>query len=605
MSHYGPFLGELLARFPKVPGLAALAERLPSASTDEASLLYVDALSAVEAALWARHLEGDALGLFQGAFREYEALIASRGADDRRRFIVVVPVADRPQHLRNFLESLLALCDAYGYGGMRDGRFAKVTVVVADDSADQAVIGQNRRLVAEFEGRGLDTIHFGAEQQAQELDALAGDREELARVLAHPERTGFGHKGASITRNVTYLFLRRLIGDDRRTLVWFVDSDEQFKVRTVREGQVADLAAINYFHHLDRVFSEREVHVLTGKVVGDPPVSPSVMAGNFLADVTSFLRQVAAVAPETPCRFHDGGRHSCDDAAYHDMADLFGFKQAEVPYVYHCGIAGPHDHGACLRTFAARLDGFFHGEHPTRETYFEFGKDFPAVKPARTVYTGNYVFDAEGLRYFIPFAPLKLRMAGPVLGRIIKAEIGPGFVSANLPLLHTRTVEGEERFEFRPGVRREESAVDLSGEFERQFFGDVMLFSIERLTGAGYPGRLPDASEIDATLESVEAEMTRRYRDKQAEISKRIDAAQALVTAPEQWWNRGPGHGQARSHLERFLSNLRNNFGEEAKGHRCLRDFDHRSSRLREIRDAIVAYGDDRQAWEAVMGDSR
>ena len=76
------------------------------------------------------------------------------------------------------------------------------------------------------------------------------------------------------------------------------------------------------------------------------------------------------------------------------------------------------------RCLARRLNGFFDGEHPTRKTPYEHESVMDEIRMARTIYTGNYVIRPECLRYYIPFAPLKLRMAGPVLGRIIRAELG-------------------------------------------------------------------------------------------------------------------------------------------------------------------------------------
>ena len=53
------------------------------------------------------------------------------------------------------------------------------------------------------------------------------------------------------------------------------------------------LYAVNYFYYLDRAFADGQVQILTGKVVGDPPVSPSVMAGRFIDDVIMFLSQIS------------------------------------------------------------------------------------------------------------------------------------------------------------------------------------------------------------------------------------------------------------------------------------------------------------------------
>jgi hypothetical protein len=43
-----------------------------------------------------------------------------------------------------------------------------------------------------------------------------------------------------------------------------------------------DVYAMNFLAQIDAIFGATDAEVLTGKVVGDPPVSPAVMAGNFL-----------------------------------------------------------------------------------------------------------------------------------------------------------------------------------------------------------------------------------------------------------------------------------------------------------------------------------
>ena len=73
------------------------------------------------------------------------------------------------------------------------------------------------------------------------------------------------------------------------TLLWFVDSDEEFMVKIKRGGEIIDIPFINYFYWLDRIFTESDAEVLTGKVVGDPPVTPAVMINTFLDDIIDFL----------------------------------------------------------------------------------------------------------------------------------------------------------------------------------------------------------------------------------------------------------------------------------------------------------------------------
>jgi hypothetical protein len=164
------------------------------------------------------------------------------------------------------------------------------------------------------------------------------------------------------------------------------------------------------------------------------------------------------------------------------------------------------------------------------------------VQPARTVYTGNYAFRPEELRWFIPYAPLRLRMSGPTMGRLLQAEIGPRFVSANLPMLHKRTLEATGQSEFRPGVEEmvESPIIDLCGEFERQFHGDVMLFSMQRLTAPGYPGRPLDAEIVDQTLCAMQVEMRDKYRVRQQTILQRLAVLKTVLRDPANWWRQRP-----------------------------------------------------------------
>jgi hypothetical protein len=600
-------LRKLLSRFETEPAVHEIRGRLGAdvrsgADPERMERLYQEALPLAERAMWSRGPDAATVELYQRSFRELEEFIAQEDNDTRHRFVVIIPVADRPQHLTNILESLLALCSAFGYGGVRDGRFRKVVAVIADDSMEEEAIERNKTIARRFDREGIDTHYFGAEAQAEQLERLTPEqRASLESILGRPEKTRFRHKGASANRNLAYLFARGLVRPGERHLFYFVDSDQQFRVRARGSEGTVDLAAVNYFHYLDRLFTEHPIQILTGKVVGDPPVSPAVMAGNFVGDVASFLAQVADEQAAGPCRFHAQAEHGSDGAAYHDMAELFGFTPAAGAFRYRCPLAGVHDHTACLAEFSHRLDRFFHGEHPTRLTLFAYKDGFLALDAARTVYTGNYVCTAAGLRHFIPFAPLRLRMAGPVLGRLVRAELGARFVSANLPMLHTRAADGEEQFEFRPGVNRTEAKVDLSGEFERQFFGDVMLFTTEKLIAQGFPGQPLTADETEQTLDAVERSLYRKYMTKRSDILARLDRTEEFFRQPEHWWNRAPDLEAARENFERFFANIRCNFGEGAEAYRLIGAGAHRDARRRAILDAIAGYGADRSAWEAVL----
>jgi hypothetical protein len=555
-------------------------------------------IAAIEEALWAGGLNEALLPGYQAAFRDMEQHIAAQDDDDRYRFVVMIPVADRPQHLQSCLESLLDLCRLFGYGGQRDGRYAKVEAFIADDSEAEDNIAVHCELARRFSAQGLNTTYFGQREQLALLDELDEDeRARLAGILGHARPESFGHKGSAVMRNIAYLKLNTLWGHEDRLLFHAIDSDQEFKVKVSTAEGDRDVYAVSFFHALDAIFRQTDALVLTGKVVGDPPVSPAVMAGNFLDDVIDFLRQMVASGAHGPCSHHRADTHREGEAAYHDMADLFGFKAAGETYRYRCTLTGEHSDADCFAHFASRLNRFFYGEHPTRISYYQHSGVLESVQPARTVYTGNYVFRPEALKYFIPFADQGLRMLGPSLGRIIKSEIGSRFVSANLPMLHKRTIEETGRSEYRPGVEEVSEAIELCGEFERQFHGDVMLFSLDRLTASGFPGRLPVDVGIGGMVEAVHAEMLEKYRAKHLAIIEKIELLKRLLGVPEHWWNQSSNHADAVAGFSAFVSNMSHNFGADSP---CYARIQDNWPRWRgELVAAILAYPDDRRAWAA------
>ena len=524
---------------------------------------------------------------------------AEPASSAQHRFIIVIPVADRPRHIRACLDSLHQLLQRYPYG---DGD--RISVLIADDSAEAAHVAANHSLAAEFSRRGLTTHHFGPDEQMALLATLKTD---LPGVCGAASRENFGHKGQGVMRNIAYLKVAELIRSTPadKLLIWSLDSDQEFCVKVATPEGDRKVYAIDYFHDLDTIFSRSDALVLTGKVVGDPPVSPAVMAGNFLADVLGFLQRMAASEPEAACRQHGDAGHAGGEATYHDMADLFGFTQAVDAFRYRCPLAGTHNEADCCAHFAARLNSFFYGEHPTRVSYYQPADLLGSVQPARTVYQGNYVFRPPALKYFAPFATLRLRMSGPTLGRIIQSEIGTRFVSANLPMLHKRTLESGGQSEFRPGIATATEmiapVIDISGEFERQFYGDVMLFSIERLAREQPIRHLTSADLAANTLDAVRAELLEKYNSRQRAIVDRLQVFDDLLHDPARWWNRAPQHAAAVADFAAFAANLARNFGPDSAGHLRI-NADAGWARWRaELLAAIIRYPSDRAAWEAQL----
>lgn len=600
-------LQQCIARYRhEVAELDAVAAALPDASPGATIELYERCYPWLEQALWRDGADFDALlADYQALFREQEALIQQQG-DERCHFILSIPVADRPAHLKQCLESVHRLCQAYGYGGFQDGFYSRIRIIVAEDSREPENVQRHRELIDDYRAKGLRVEHFGLPEQYELLQALPMElRERLGGLLTDLPQERFYRKGQAANRNLSYLKFLQLTGEREKTLYYLVDSDQSFCVNRRTAGGDQVVYALNYFKTVDRVFRHSDTLMLTGKLVGDPPVSPSVMAANFLEDVTGFFAALAQIPPEAACRFHDLSGPVAGDAAYHDMANLFGFSQPVDSFAYRCRLSNSHDHRACLQDLCRRLSAFFFGEHLTRKTYYQYRHDKDALTPARTVYPGNYIVNYAGLKYIIPFGDLRLRMSGPTAGRLIAAEIGERFASINLPHLHRRTSGSGLDEDFRPGVELAQTsastAIDLSDEFERQFFGDLMLFSTEALvTKADVARPFPEAVVREA-IEGKEAELLTLYEQKKRAIGDNADRLESLVFHQDGWWLAQPQLAESLDQVRSFLANIRRNFGEQSPAWRQIQSPAHRAARKRQIVEALVNYRDSRDAWDSLF----
>lgn len=578
---------------------------------DDVIRLYKQTIIKLEQYIWQHNPSAENIRLYQNTFKNLEALYNLKTHDERYDFKIVIPVADRPQHLKQCLQSLLTLCQSYQYGGFKNHRFSKITVLIADDSRDEKNIRLHESYCAEFSQAGLITEYFGLQQQLALVKDISPIKNGLTRILSDAdnidELADFSHKGASIMRNITYLKLNRELAD-KNTLIYFIDSDQEFCINSSHSDNT--YYAINYFHYLNENFKSQDISVLTGKVVGDPPVSPAVMAGNFQQDIKNFIHTIAKLKPDESCQFHRHESGHVDDAAYHDMANLFGFANQDQVFNYHCTLQGDHSNADCFEDFSSKLDHFFYGEHPTRKTVFNYENGFTETTAARTVYTGNYVIKPQALRYFIPFATLKLRMAGPVLGRMLKTRLQHRFVSANLPMLHNRTIDATGQSEFRAGVKNKNNNIDFGNEFIRQFYGDVMLFAMEKITAAGsatagLSDKTVSEEFIRSALNTTYDEIRKNYITKHHAILQLKTQITAQLDSPNEWWHIStdnvPGTAAALGNFDEFLKNIQCNFDDHTTSYLQCTLPENAQKYLDELLQAILHYQADLSCWEKAL----
>jgi hypothetical protein len=598
-----------------IPELAKLAAASETDTPQSLIGRHEQCFPLLEKALWSGTADFEALlDCYQSLFREQDALIRQQasagGTDERYHFILSIPVADRPSHLRTCLESIYQVCERFAYGGKTAGVYARIKIIVAEDSREADNIRRHIELAEAYRRKGLQVFHFGQDEQYELLQSIpAEDRQTLGTVLTTQPRERFYLKGQAANRNLSVLKCLQLTEDRNRTLYYFVDSDESFCVNRQGSSGEQSVYALNYFHYIDRIFRTTDTLLLTGKLVGDPPVSPAVMAGNFLDDVTAYFARLAQLRGADGCRFHDPvqafSAEASYGAVYHDMAGLFGFDNIPTTFPYLCPLQGKHDHAACLRTFSGRLAGFFFGEHLTRKTFFSYDGGFSELTPARTVYPGNTIVNYEGLKFVIPFGHLRLRMSGPTAGRLIAAEIHDRFASANLPHLHRRTNKKGLSDAFRPGVTLTESGeqatIDLSNEFERQFFGDLMLFTTEELvTGTDVLKPFKQDSVV-RLMEKKEHELLALYRQKHEAIQEKAGKLGDLVFSARHWWVDDPELAGALRQVRAFLDNIHRNFSEQSAAWLAIQSAEHRAERKQQILNALLNYRTERDAWDRLF----
>ncbi|MEJ2396371.1 MAG: hypothetical protein P8Z77_16845 [Candidatus Thiodiazotropha sp.] len=277
-----------------IPELSRFENSLKGESISDLINLYEQCFPLIEKGMWDD--VGDfeeMLACYQSLYREQEALIL-RDGDDRHFFILSIPVADRPSHLETCLESIYQICEKFGYGGKKAGVYQRVKIVIAEDSREYVNIQRHIELAEAYRLKGLQVFHYGQDEQFSLLNSLSAEQQEkLGNILT------------TLPKDMYYM----------------VDSDQSFCVNRQTEDGEQIVYALNYFQIIDRIFRESDINMLTGKLVGDPPVSPSVMAGNFLDDLLLFFSSMAAREGAELCQFHDDEEAVPGGADYHDMAN--------------------------------------------------------------------------------------------------------------------------------------------------------------------------------------------------------------------------------------------------------------------------------------------
>ena len=137
-----------------------------------------------------------------------------------------------------------------------------------------------------------------------------------------------------------------------------------------------------------------------------------------------------------------------------------------------------------------------------------------------------------------------------------------------------------------------DDVIDLSGELERQFYGDVMLFTIDKLIAQGYPGEIPEENQAAEILQTTRQEMASLYAEKRELVMARLEMLTRLMR--DRVWSE-----TVSTQLQNFADNIANNFGGVSPGYAKIEQ--HAARRQTEMIEAVVSYVEDQLAWEAVL----
>jgi len=194
-----------------------ILKQLSQSADDEAIVKVISllkrAITKLEHNIWQSAPSENNIAQYQNTFKALEKLYDLKTSDERYNFRIVIPVADRPQHLKQCLNSLLRLCQSYEYGGFENNHFSKISVLIADDSKDKNNIELHKKYCTKFTNAGIATEYFGLEEQLTLVNIIVASNNSLTTIISDTENikdsVEFSHKGASVMRNINYLKLKQ------------------------------------------------------------------------------------------------------------------------------------------------------------------------------------------------------------------------------------------------------------------------------------------------------------------------------------------------------------------------------------------------------------
>ena len=164
--------------------LKKLSRSADDNAIDRVITLYKKEIVKLERDIWQQAPSQQDIDEYQNAFAVLEKLYQLKSTDTRYDFKIVIPVADRPKHLKHCLDSLFTLCESYNYGGRKKNRYHKISVLIADDSREPENIEQHKIYCDSLNDRGIATEYFGLAEQYDLVSNTTSEHDGLANIIS-------------------------------------------------------------------------------------------------------------------------------------------------------------------------------------------------------------------------------------------------------------------------------------------------------------------------------------------------------------------------------------------------------------------------------------
>lgn len=422
---------------------------------------------------------------------------------------IIIPVADRNDFLRNLLDSIKWELLAFGFPAWL------ISVSIVNDSNTPIADDIVSNYTYDIKVRNIpDQISFIKENYP---------KEKLQKIYwkflkALPENDwDWAKKWSWSTMNTARLLVNKTV-DIENSILWFIDSDEEFSIMTLTDTWFKVIPhAFSAFDAIQETFNIHDADIVTWKITWDPAFSAPQMIRTQLTDILS----------KTTLRL-DVSEYYHQNRAYNDLPL---FSQEHLSDAYRKGFP--------ILPFTDRWTTQYHPlhlilmwHHISRPICYSNPLDvLKTWSVDRWVYVWdiirpwNVAWNKKIIQFPTPFVESKVRLHWPILGKLL-SKMWQKIHTANIPLLHRRVFDIEEITSwFRWWTEEIENRIDISQLRVKQISWDVVMQYITRCNHYNWID--------DAIFENSYSFVMSAYEQQIVDIRRLIDDADVSLTNDE------------------------------------------------------------------------